>query len=410
MKHKNRNIIEIKTIEEFNEFKTRFFNDVKKISFEQWLNICLRFEEDEDNINDSMRKVTQIKSKMRRLVSEKGEKWVKRLESIRGMDEQQKGYFLTLPETVYHDGNSYPLRNTAYHATVSSIHSFILMYDNIPAKNKLSILIPCLRPFYGYVSLPSLDFSEKVKAAKKSVSENIKFRETKFEDDLVFHIAFPKNYFIYQQKHPEWDPFPPRSYNRKFTTHVTWNFDRFVDLECLFGGTSEDKCATCGNSLSHLIALPSIKGVPYTGLEKLTIATCMKCVGWVGEPISYHHDTGGKPLPIPFEGEFEGDDGNEGVIKPATVYLSKTLPKYYKQNWGRSDDQNLNRIGGTPSWVQGKERYKCPKCNKPMDFLMQLDSDLPTVDGQRWLWGSGGVLFVFWCDDCKVDSQMWQCT
>jgi hypothetical protein len=45
-----------------------------------------------------------------------------------------------------------------------------------------------------------------------------------------------------------------------------------------------------------------------------------------------------------------------------------------------------------------------------MTFLLQLDSGLPTADGQRWLWGSGGLLYVFWCGRCKLDAQAWQCT
>lgn len=41
-----------------------------------------------------------------------------------------------------------------------------------------------------------------------------------------------------------------------------------------------------------------------------------------------------------------------------------------------------------------------------MRFLLQLDSGLD--DG--CLWGSGGILYVFWCDTCRVSNQTWQCT
>lgn len=45
-----------------------------------------------------------------------------------------------------------------------------------------------------------------------------------------------------------------------------------------------------------------------------------------------------------------------------------------------------------------------------MTFLLQLDSDLPTEDGGEWLWGSGGIGYLFWCDSCKVSGLLWQCT
>lgn len=41
---------------------------------------------------------------------------------------------------------------------------------------------------------------------------------------------------------------------------------------------------------------------------------------------------------------------------------------------------------------------------------MQLDSVLPTVDGGILLWGSGGMLYTYWCDGCAVSAHLWQCT
>ena len=410
MSAKNKEIPEIQSITAYKEFETQFFDETSKLTPEQWLDICLRFEEDKDNILTAMEKITLLRRKLIRDPSaEDREEWKLRLKFCKGIGEKQKRYFLNLPETIDHNGEPYLLSAIAYHASDYACRSFILMYDNIPAKNKYSILIPLLRPFHGYVTLPQLDYKKKP-SKKGTEPQNIRFADMVSESDFVYHIAFPDKYFTYQQKPPEWETFPPLHFNKKLTTHATWNFDRFIDLECSFGGPSNDKCAICGDSLSHLITLPPVKGMPYSDLKQLTISTCMKCVGWVGEPIFFKHDNDGKPRPCPIKEGFEEGGGDEGVIKPATVFLSQTTPKFYKQSWGNSDDQNLHRIGGKPSWVQGKQNFKCPECKKSMAFLMQLDSDLPTVDGQRWLWGSGGVLFIFWCDDCKIDGQMWQCT
>lgn len=399
-------ISDIKTTAEYHKLENQFFNEISSLTHEQWLDVCLRFDNDEDNISDAITKIFRIE---RKIIRDK--EWKHRLKFWGGVDEKQKRFFLNLPETVEHNGQPYHLGATAYHASDYAFRSFILMYDNIPAKNKYSALIPCLKPFHGYVTLPPLDFTKKpLELNQKTGPHSIKFADEAFASDFAFHIAFPNNYFTYQQTPYEWDPFPRVGFNKKNTTHATWNFDRFVDLECSFGGESDDTCNICGGELNHLITLPAIEGMPYTTLAQLSLSTCMKCVGWIGEPIFFKHDVKGKPRSLSLDREFENDCGDGGVVKPATVYLSKTSPKFYKQIWGKSDDHNLHRIGGKPSWVQGKKNYKCPDCNRPLTFLMQLDSDLPTVNGQRWLWGSGGVLFIFWCDNCKIDGQMWQCS
>lgn len=411
MADKNINMPAIKATTKYEELRIQFFNKISNLSLEQWLDICLRFEDDEDNISASVQKITRIKGKYDDLLfkdHEAKKHWV----MFQGwMRRKRTEYFLNLPETIDHNGQPYLLRITANHATAYADSSFVLLEENLPVKNKHSILIPCLRPFHGYVTLPPLDFKKQPSQSKKTIGpQNIKFSDVASESDFVFHIAFPKKYFVFNEKPPERLKIPPLHFNEKKTTHATWNFDRFIDLECSFGGPSDDKCGICGDSLSHLISLPAIKGMPYNNLKKLTISTCMKCVGWVGEPIFFKHAKDGSPKLYSYNREIEEGEGDEGVIKPATVFLSQTTSKFYKQSWGSSDDQNLHRIGGKPSWVQGKYNFKCPECNKPMAFLMQLDSDLPTVDGQRWLWGSGGVLFIFWCDNCKIDGQMWQCT
>lgn len=404
-------ISEIKATTKYEELRVQFFNEIVKLNPEQWLEICLRFEDDEDNIYASVQKITLIKSKYAKFLFKDLEEKKHWVQFVGLLYEKRISYFLKLQETIDHKGQPYLLRITANQVTNYAESSFILMAKNLPVKNKDSILIPCLRPFHGYVTLPPLDYKKKLSKAKNTIGpQDIKFSDVASESDFIFHIAFPKKHFTFNEKPPERLKIPPLHFNGKSTTHATWNFDRFIDLECSFGGPSDDKCGICGGSLSHLITLPSVKGMPYTALKRLTISTCMKCVGWVGEPVFFKHDTDGRPHPCGFKEGIGGGDGDDGVIKPAAIFLSQTTPKFYKQSWGNSDDQNLHRIGGSPSWVQGKHNFKCPDCKKSMAFLMQLDSGLPTVDGHRWLWGSGGVLFIFWCDNCKIDGQMWQCT
>ncbi|MFZ2632323.1 MAG: hypothetical protein WA081_04665 [Desulfosalsimonadaceae bacterium] len=317
----NKNTSEKKHLADVEEFEMQFFNEISKLTPEQWLDICLRFEEDEDNITACIRKITRIRSKILEHVFKDDEDWKHRLRFYGRISEKQKGYFLKLPEMIEHNGKPYLLGATAYHVTVYAYHSFVLLYESQQVKNKQSMLIPCLRPFHGYATLPSFDFTKKPSESKnKTGPQSIKFSDVASEGDFVFHIAFPDKYFTYHQKPSEWDPFPPRHFNKKDTSHVTWNFDRFIDLKCSFGGSSSGNCNICGGDLSHLITLPALNGMPYTGLRQLTLSTCMKCVGWVGEPLFFKHDNEGRPQPCPIKEDFEGGEGDGGVIRPATVY------------------------------------------------------------------------------------------
>jgi hypothetical protein len=48
-------------------------------------------------------------------------------------------------------------------------------------------------------------------------------------------------------------------------------------------------------------------------------------------------------------------------------------------------------------------------CAKTMRLLLQLDS-LGRQEDVEWLWGSCGILYVFWCDACSLSATFWQCT
>jgi len=44
-----------------------------------------------------------------------------------------------------------------------------------------------------------------------------------------------------------------------------------------------------------------------------------------------------------------------------------------------------------------------------MMFVMQLDS-LDIDKKIDWMWGSGGILYVYWCASCLISGTLWQCT
>jgi hypothetical protein len=81
------------------------------------------------------------------------------------------------------------------------------------------------------------------------------------------------------------------------------------------------------------------------------------------------------------------------------------------QDWGLANGrENLHRVGGHPSWIQSAAFPDCLSCGTTMQFLLQLDSEIPTADGQEWLWGSGGICYSFQCSPCRVTTHLWQCT
>lgn len=227
--------------------------------------------------------------------------------------------------------------------------------------------------------------------------------------EAVYHLQFPADY-IDNSSRPAW---------LQTTFHPTWNLvDVPASTTFTFGGdlaaieSKSTLCPSCGGVLHHLITLdPVPHGLGVTGLSALTLATCLSCLGWEQEALFYQHDSAGQPEALDVSGGGEKPQFPAVPLQPTLVHLVKTPPRWRWQDWGGSNGrENLHRVGGFPCWVQSADHPVCPGCGRTMHFLMQLDSDLPTADGREWLWGSGGIGYVFWCDGCKISGHLWQCT
>ncbi|HBE70399.1 MAG TPA: hypothetical protein DDW52_19795, partial [Planctomycetaceae bacterium] len=214
-----------------------------------------------------------------------------------------------------------------------------------------------------------------------------------------YHILFPDSFFA-DDARPDW----------LVEEHPTWRLQS-DSLTALFGGDSSLACKSCTGTLHRLIKFePLPDEIVITGLSGLELAVCLSCLGWEEERMYFQHDAAGNPEHL-FEGDVSEPQFPVGPLKEATITFAQTPKRWYWQDWGLSNSrENLNRFGGEPCWVQDAEYPSCPSCKTTMEFLMQLDSDLPTADGDEWLWGSGGIGYVFWCDACKVSGYLWQCT
>jgi hypothetical protein len=98
-------------------------------------------------------------------------------------------------------------------------------------------------------------------------------------------------------------------------------------------------------------------------------------------------------------------------LKEVDVLLARSPHRWRWQDWALSNGrESLHRVGGHPTWVQSVDYPQCPDWGARMKALLHLDSELPTVDGEEWDWGSGGICYVFCCSRCSVTASLWQCT
>jgi hypothetical protein len=218
----------------------------------------------------------------------------------------------------------------------------------------------------------------------------------------TWHLAFGPDYLA--------DDGPPW----RARVHPTWTAAPVDAPPMRFGGLADGVCASCGGPLHRLLELEPIPaGLGVTGLPRLDLATCLSCLGWErgAEELFHRHDEAGRPHPFQHPGAPTVPRFPSDGLRATLVRLAPTSARHRHQDWARSNGrENMHRLGGEPCWIQGSDYAACPVCARIMPHVLQLDSELPDAEGCEWLWGSGGALYVSWCDDCKVSRQRWQCT
>ena len=224
-----------------------------------------------------------------------------------------------------------------------------------------------------------------------------KFRLKRYCGQRVYHIIFPRGYFG--------APYAPHLAKR----HPTWRFEG-GEAGYKLGGVLDEPDGDAQNPLFHLIMLdPLPRDLPVRSLPRLILAAHVREVN-EGEIVFYEHDAQGMPRRIGERTQVEY--AFDEPIKECEVVLAPTPARWAAQDGGMSNSrQNLARIGGEPSWIQGALMPTCPICGEKMEFLMQLDSELPSCEqGGEVMFGSGGILYVFWCERTRVSAFFMQCT
>ena len=210
------------------------------------------------------------------------------------------------------------------------------------------------------------------------------------------HLVFPDKYFAQGR---------PVFLSKK--QHPTWRLPA-GEQSFAFGGVLDSDRA---NPFFHIATFDEIpNGLHITALKQLTLGCHVRELNACG-PVFYQHDVDGKPQRVR---TYESDPDElfaDHPIKKACISLAETPPRWEFQSWGTSNGrENLFRLGGEPTWIQGADVPCCPHCHEKMDFLMQLDSDLPDSEEGELMFGSGGIGYVFWCDKSKVSGYLMQCT
>ena len=224
-----------------------------------------------------------------------------------------------------------------------------------------------------------------------------KFRLKRYCRQRAYHIIFPRGYF----------GAPYAAHLAKH--HPTWRFEG-GEAGYKLGGVLDEADGDVQNPLFHLITLdPLPRNLPVRSLPRLTLAAHVREIN-EGEIVFYEHDAQGMPRRIGARTQVEYVQ--DEPIKECEVALATTPPRWAAQDWAMSNGrQNLARIGGEPSWIQGASVPMCPICGEKMEFLMQLDSELPSCEqGGEVMFGSGGILYAFWCERTRVSGFFMQCT
>lgn len=390
--------------------RSRFLDEVGKLDPNGWLVICQRFEAKQAELATVRQKFARlIHAGVMGLMSRKGFQ-EHRLAFNRWAHARLVAIIEGLPETLAVNGKPVPLRSLAGSAAQAAEQALGLFEEGITAKDAPRLATPALLPFEGYATLPSLPqgtaFPTKPQRQPRSTPGDTKIARPA----SMFHLRFPDDYFQYDEPPPAELKLVPHDWNRRRVFHETWRLPARPNTDCAFGGKQPGRCGVCGGPLHHLITLPLLNEPAFRKIGPLQLATCLSCLGWTEPVLWFRHDASGLPAPAGVSGLRRGAERMTQEIRATTVQLSETPARWRAQRWEEADDGNLSRLGGAPSWIQDPDVPHCYACRKKTTFLLQLDSGLPTVKGLRWLWGSGGLLYVFWCGRCRIDAQMWQCT
>ena len=169
------------------------------------------------------------------------------------------------------------------------------------------------------------------------------------------------------------------------------------------GGEAEGNCSACGWQLQRLLDFGTFPGVADGTVPRET-SLCSRFDCMWDEQFFSHADGTPSSLPRQSSGASDGMPVPEPLpVLPVTFH--PTPPRWQVQDWGGSNgNQNLNRVGGAGSWIQDAIYPRCPTCDLPMPLVAQLDASTPLEDSPGWEQWTEGIIYAFWCRNCRVSA------
>lgn len=156
-------------------------------------------------------------------------------------------------------------------------------------------------------------------------------------------------------------------------------------------------CPHCGRA-THLMAQidlsdPALPKTPL-GSGKLPVFWCLDCLEWDAAIF----DISG---PVPKALAANGKAAKAGAHQAGEEDLPERRVSLVPVPRGRKAERK-SKIGGSPGWIQAESTPNCPKCERPMAFVLQLASD------RHISYDDLGMLYCFACPDCKISASLVQ--
>lgn len=221
--------------------------------------------------------------------------------------------------------------------------------------------------------------------------------------DICLHLQLPPESLTTQLSNPA---------HLHPANHPTWFGLGQPSHHAQIGGVAGDVCGRCAKPLHRLLTLDDVpQGLGVSSRPALELLTCLSCVAWADPALFYGHDSDGTAHPVERLEKPVAPDLPAEPLRAAQVGLVPTPKRWRWQDWGLANGrENLNRLGGEPTWIQNAAYLPCPRCRRLMTALLQLDSFLTTEDDGELYWGSGGLGYVLWCDNCAISGVTAQWT
>jgi hypothetical protein len=170
------------------------------------------------------------------------------------------------------------------------------------------------------------------------------------------------------------------------------------ETEHVFGGYSSAEvpiCHICEEPAAHLLTL-SADATPYD-LSHDPSFYWYSCGCEAMDSTTVRTDENGTTV---YYGP-KGVADPEYSLTPGELSLVlENHPNQVGTSLGGLPGESLNQVGGLPEWVEPDIHPSCPECSRTMPFLASM-SDRQTPFGHVQF---DGIIYCFWCDDCRVSS------